>query len=138
MKKVWHALKKVVAAKAIVSGAGKAVVAFAAGAAFLVNNISHAIHEKTAGIGDRFHKKEVNNSEEGIFMRKSTMVTLLVAFAAIAGVLGALYVYVLRREKELDEYEKLLFSEDFGDAFDDEMVDEPVLDEVPAEVPAEV
>ncbi|MDL2219378.1 phosphatase [Ruminococcaceae bacterium OttesenSCG-928-O06] len=48
-------------------------------------------------------------------MRKSTVVALFVALAAVAGVLGALYVYILRRERELDEYEQLLFSEDFND-----------------------
>ena len=56
-------------------------------------------------------------------MKKSTFVAILIALAAVAGILGALYVYVLRREKELDEYEQLLFSEDFtGDAISEEDV----------------
>ena len=66
------------------------------------------------------------NSEEVFHMKKSTVVALVVALAAVAGVLGALYFYVLRREKELDEYEQLLFSEDFND---DMLDDEPAEEE---------
>ncbi len=50
---------------------------------------------------------------------------------AVAGVLGALYFYVLRREKELDEYEQLLFSEDFNDDVLDP-VDEPAQEDAKA------
>ncbi|NLW78069.1 MAG: phosphatase [Ruminococcaceae bacterium] len=60
-------------------------------------------------------------------MKKSTVVALLVALAAVAGILAALYFYVLRRERELDEYEQLLFSEDF----DDDLMDDDL--EAPAE-----
>ncbi len=62
------------------------------------------------------------DEQEGVKMKKSTLIAIFVALAAVAGVLGALYVYVLRREKELDEYEQLLFSEEFNDDF----VDEPL------------
>lgn len=47
-------------------------------------------------------------------MKKSTMVTLLALLAALAGALGAGYLYLLKRERELDEYEEMLFSEDFS------------------------
>ncbi len=67
--------------------------------------------------------EEKRNEREGVYMKKSTLIALFVALAAVAGVLGALYVYVLRREKELDEYEQLLFSEEFNDDFADDTLD---------------
>lgn len=52
--------------------------------------------------------------EDVIVMKKSTFVAILVFFAAVAGALAAVYFYLRRRESELDEYEQLLFSEDFS------------------------
>ena len=52
--------------------------------------------------------------EDVITMKKSTFAAILVFFAAIAGALTAAYMYLRRREAELDEYEQLLFSEDFS------------------------
>lgn len=52
--------------------------------------------------------------EDVIVMKKSTFAAILVFFAAVAGVLAAVYFYLRRRESELDEYEQLLFSEDFS------------------------
>lgn len=54
------------------------------------------------------------NRKDTITMKKSTAAAILVLFAAIAGALSAAYLYLRRREKELDEYEQLLFSEDFS------------------------
>ena len=51
--------------------------------------------------------------EDVITMKKSTFAAILVFFA-IAGALTAAYMYLRRREAELDEYEQLLFSEDFS------------------------
>ncbi len=48
-------------------------------------------------------------------MKKSGFVVLIAILAAIAGALVAVAVYLNRREKELEEYEQLLFSEDFTD-----------------------
>ena len=62
-------------------------------------------------------------------MKKSTFGAALAFLAAVAGVLTAVALYLYRREKELDEYEKLLFSDEYDD--DDDM--EPVED---AEEPA--
>ena len=45
--------------------------------------------------------------EDVITMKKSTFAAILVFFAAA-------YMYLRRREAELDEYEQLLFSEDFS------------------------
>ena len=44
-------------------------------------------------------------------MKKSTFGAALAFLAAVAGVLTAVALYLYRREKELDEYEKLLFSD---------------------------
>lgn len=52
--------------------------------------------------------------EDIIVMKKSTFAAILVFFAAVAGALAAVYFYLRRRESELDEYEQLLFSEDFS------------------------
>ena len=45
-------------------------------------------------------------------MKQSTFVALVLMLAAAVGALTAAWLYVRRREKELDEYEQLLFSED--------------------------
>lgn len=48
-------------------------------------------------------------------MKKSTFVSLIVFLSAVAGALAAAYVYLMKRERELDEYEQMLFSEDYED-----------------------
>ena len=58
-------------------------------------------------------------------MKKSCLV-------AVAGALAAVAVYLHRREKELDEYERLLFGED-----DAETVEPEAAEEAPAEDAAE-
>ena len=52
-------------------------------------------------------------------MKKSTFGAILAFLFAAAGALTAAALYLRRREKELDEYERLLFSDDYDD-FDDE------------------
>ena len=52
-------------------------------------------------------------------MKKSCLIAVIATLAAVAGALAAAAVYLHRREKELDEYERLLFSDDYDD-FDDE------------------
>ena len=56
-------------------------------------------------------------------MKKSCLIAVIATLAAVAGALAAVAVYLRRREKELDEYEQLLFSEDFKD--EDEEAAEP-------------
>ena len=70
-------------------------------------------------------------------MSKTTFGAALAFLAAAAGVLAAAAIYLYRREKELDEYEELLFSDDI-DEYDgeDETVYEELDDEEPAEDPA--
>lgn len=46
-------------------------------------------------------------------MKRSTFAAAVVFLAAAVGALTAAWLYVRRREKELDEYEQLLFSEDY-------------------------
>ncbi len=46
-------------------------------------------------------------------MRKS--ITIALILAAIAGALVTVYFYLARRERELNEYEEILFSDDLGD-----------------------
>lgn len=60
-------------------------------------------------LGKRLQRKEV------VIMKKSTFAAMLIVLAAIAGALGAAFLYLRRREAELDEYEQLLFSEDFSE-----------------------
>lgn len=45
-------------------------------------------------------------------MKKSTFGAVLAFLFAAAGALTAAAIYLYRREKELDEYERLLFGED--------------------------
>ncbi len=52
-------------------------------------------------------------------MKKSTFGAALAFLAAAAGALTAVAIYLYRREKELDEYEQLLFSDD-GEDYEDE------------------
>ena len=76
--------------------------------------------------------------EDEITMKKSTFAAILAFIAASVGALAAAWLYIRRREKELDEYEQLLFSEDFNDEIGDE---EAVVEDAPAadepEAPAE-
>ena len=48
-------------------------------------------------------------------MKQSTFVALVLMLAAAVGALTAAWLYVRRREKELDEYEQLLVSEDLDE-----------------------
>ena len=52
-------------------------------------------------------------------MKKSTFGAVLAFLFAAAGALTAAALYLYHREKELDEYERQLFSDDYDD-FDDE------------------
>lgn len=45
-------------------------------------------------------------------MKKSYLIAIIAVLAAVAGALVAVAIYLRRREKELDEYERLLFGED--------------------------
>lgn len=75
-------------------------------------------------------------------MKKTTFGAILAFLACAVGALTAAALYLRRREKELDEYEELLFGDDFNDevpGYEDEPVEETVEEETPAaeETPAE-
>ena len=53
-------------------------------------------------------------------MKNTTFAAILMFLAAAVGALVAGALYLRRREKELDEYEQLLVSEDFSDDEADE------------------
>ncbi len=109
-----RARKSLRGARKKAKGIRKSALAGAAGVALLFSNLGGSLKDKASDFKENgFSKKK--KSREVIEVKKSTVVALLVALAAVAGVLCALYFYVIRREKELDEYEELLFSEDFGD-----------------------
>lgn len=57
-------------------------------------------------------------------MNKSTFGAALAFLFVAAGALTAAALYLRRREKELDEYEELLFGEDLDDLDDDAGEDE--------------
>ncbi len=69
-------------------------------------------------------------------MKKSTFGAVLAFLFAAAGALTAAALYLYHREKELDEYERLLFSDDCDD-FDDEDADEGTTYEKISDAPAE-
>lgn len=48
-------------------------------------------------------------------MKKSTFGAALAFLAAATGALTAAAIYLRRREKELDEYEQLLFSDEYDE-----------------------
>ncbi|MDL2324588.1 hypothetical protein LJC61_05490 [Ruminococcaceae bacterium OttesenSCG-928-A16] len=133
-KRLQAAVKKAQAAqKSVFKGSKLAVAGVMAAGLAALNSGKQAF---SAAMDFKEEVLQKNKKTKGeISMKKSTFVTLLVVFAAIAGALGALYFYVLRREKELDEYEQLLFSEDFNDEIPAEYT-EDVAEDVVEEKPA--
>ena len=68
-------------------------------------------------------------------MKKSCLIAVVTALAAVAGALTAVAVYLRRREKELDEYERLLFGDDDAETVEPEA--DPAEEAAPAEDAAE-
>ena len=66
-------------------------------------------------------------------MKKSTFGAVLAFFFAAAGALTAAALYLYHREKELDEYERLLFSDDGDDYGYDDFEDDTVYEKIPTE-----
>lgn len=69
-------------------------------------------------------------------MKKSTFGAVLAFFFAAAGALTAAALYLYRREKELDEYERLLFSDEYEDEDEDSYEEEPVYEKIQDELAA--
>lgn len=70
-------------------------------------------------------------------MKKSTFGAVLAFIFAAAGALTAAALYLYHREKELDEYERLLFSDDMDDIEDEDTVYEHIEDDDTPAAPAE-
>ncbi|WP_294807031.1 phosphatase [uncultured Gemmiger sp.] len=70
-------------------------------------------------------------------MKKSTFGAVLAFMFAAAGALTAAALYLYHREKELDEYERLLFSDDMDDIEDEGTVYEHIGDDDTPAAPAE-
>lgn len=70
-------------------------------------------------------------------MKKSTFGAVLAFMFAAAGALTAAALYLYHREKELDEYERLLFSDDMDDIEDKDTVYEHIEDDDTPAAPAE-
>ncbi len=51
---------------------------------------------------------------KGSFMKKTTLLAIVVVLSAIVGALAAMFVYLKKREAELDEYEQILFDSDWN------------------------
>lgn len=81
----------------------------AAPAALAAGKVAHKTKDFGRRVDAVFHPRK-----DVVTMKKSTFAALVVVLSAIAGALVAVYVYLRRREAELDEYERLLFSEDFS------------------------
>ena len=69
-------------------------------------------------------------------MKKSTFGAVLAFMFAAAGALTAAALYLYHREKELDEYERLLFSDDMDDIEDEDTVYEHIEDDDTPAAPA--
>ncbi len=70
-------------------------------------------------------------------MKKSTFGAVLAFMFAAAGALTAAALYLYHREKELDEYERLLFSDDMDDMEDEDTIYEHIEDDDTPAAPAE-
>ena len=88
--------------------------------------VAAALRRCASGLQACARRPVCPRKENVIVMKKSYFAAVLLFLAAAVGALTAGYLYIRRREKELDEYESLLFSEDFDDEpAEDEPADEP-------------
>ncbi len=69
-------------------------------------------------------------------MKKSNYIAIIAVLAAVAGALATIALFLSRRQKELEEYEQLLFSEEFNEEFDEEATEELASLEPDTEMPA--
>ena len=81
-----------------------------ANSVYTAGRIAAAAHHIKNKAGRALHPQK----EDVFTMKKSTLIAIVAFLSAVAGALAAAFVYLRRREAELDEYEQLLFSEDFS------------------------
>lgn len=92
--------------------------------------IAHAVYGAGQLVAAANHIKQkagraLRPKKEDVFtMKKSTLIAIVAFLSAVAGALAAAFVYLRRREAELDEYEQLLFSEDFSHEEGDDVSEE--------------
>ncbi len=62
----------------------------------------------------KWRYKQNKIAERIVFTMKktTTLLTLIIILSALIGAVSAMFVYLKRREKELDEYEQILFDSD--------------------------
>lgn len=99
-------------------GAGVRLATAGAGAAALAGSYAQ-----------RQLKKMSNKLKGEITMKKSTLIALVAFLSAVAGALLTAYLYLAKREKELDEYEQMLFSEECEVEDEGEEEDAPCAEE---------
>lgn len=127
-KHLHHWNKKAKSFKRNVMGNSKLALAGLVAAGFSALSTGKKVFGNIISFTTGTSNKHVTNKGDNR-MKKSTALTILVVFAAIAGALAALYCYILRREKELDEYEQLLFSEDFNDEISADFLNDDQVEE---------
>lgn len=98
---------------------------------------------RVARLKNKVKRRFDRNKESAESMKKSYLIAVIAALAAVAGALTAVAIYLRRREKELDEYEKLLFGEDEAEAEEEAAAEQAAAPEAeeeaaaPAQEPAE-
>ena len=80
----------------------------------LLKTLLCAAKEEKNMIIKMLDKKAYMAGEESARMKKSAVVSAFIILAAGAGALGMGYYCLLKRQKELEEYEQLLFDEQNG------------------------
>ena len=92
--------------------------------------IAHAVYGAGQLVAAANHIKQkagraLRPKKEDVFtMKKSTLIAIVAFLSAVAGALAAAFVYLRRREAELDEYEQLLCSEDLSHEEGDDVSEE--------------
>ena len=60
-------------------------------------------------------RAERRKQSEESTMKNTTLIAIIAMLAAAAGALAAAFCYLRRREEELEDYEDMLFSEDYAE-----------------------
>jgi len=98
-----------------------------------------ALYRKAVRYTRQLKQKIQPEKESAKPMKKSVLITIVALLAAVAGALAVVAVYLRRREKDLDEYENLLFSEEFAEEeapAEQAPAEEAAAEQAPAEEPA--
>lgn len=86
-----------------------------------VNQLKQAVtNVRLPKLPDLTQKKLILTDKEDIVMKKSTFAAILAFLAMAVGALTAYALYLRKREKELNEYEELLFDGGWDDEEDEE------------------